>query len=504
MEPAQSLNIAERFLDARIAEGDGDRVALKTTGGDFTYAQVHDLASRYATVLRDRGVRQEQRVIIALPDGADFVGAFFGTLKLGAVVVMVNPHQPADAIFDVCDRARAQVCVLSAGTLPHGDTPWPARWLEVGHPADDEALAGASPMTQTVPTHRDDPAIWLFSGGTTGRPKAVVQSHASFAYTTARYGHEVLGYDRDDVVLSVPKLYFGYATGANLLFPFSVGATSVLFSERCTVDTLFAMIERFSPTILINVPTMVNHMVNAPEAPDMASLRLSTSAGEALSPTLHGRWRERFGVPLVDGLGTAEMWHIFLSNRPDKVQPGTLGWPVPGFEIELRDPEGRPVSQGEVGRMWVKGGARAIGYWQNAEADREAFVGPWYASQDMLCQNADGSFTYCGRGDDMLKVSGRWVSPREVEDSLLRHPMVKEAAVVGVADAAGLVKPWAFILPAEGLPAHEAEAAKALQDHVKSDLEPYKYPRQVRFMADLPRTHLGKVSRGALKKMAHG
>jgi benzoate-CoA ligase family protein len=312
----------------------------------------------------------------------------------------------------------------------------------------------------------------------------------------------------DDITLSVPKLYFGYATGSNLLFPFAVGGTSALWPERCTADALFDRIERFRPTVLVNVPTMVNHMLADPDAPqrDLSSLRLATSAGEALPEELHRRWNEAFGVELLDGLGTAEMWHIFISNRPGDVRPGTLGTVVPGFEVRVCDEEGAEVPDGEVGWLWVRGGSCAIGYWQQMEKTQEAFRGEWYVSGDMVSRDADGCFTYAGRGDDMLKVSGKWLSPKEVENCLLEHAAVREVAVVGVTDESGLTKPHAFILP-ETPPddssalAEEAEAlAGELKAFVKERLDPYKYPRVIHFLDELPRTHLGKVDRARLRR----
>ena len=264
----------------------------------------------------------------------------------------------------------------------------------------------------TVATHRDDPAIWLFSGGTTGRPKAVVQPHRSYANTTECYAKRGVGYTPEDVTISVPKLYFGYATGANLFFPFAVGGSAVLFPERPTAEVLFAHIARHRPTILVNVPKLVREMVEHPAAAqqDLSCLRFATSAGEALPPALYHRWKETFGVELLDGLGTAEMWHIFISNRPGGVVPGTLGAVVPGFEVQLRDDEGREVPEGEVGTLWVRGGSRAIAYWQQMEKTQQAFRGEWYVSSDMLRKNPDGTYVYCGRADDMLKVSGKWLS----------------------------------------------------------------------------------------------
>jgi benzoate-CoA ligase family protein len=385
----------------------------------------------------------------------------------------------------------------------------------VGDPETDHSLEAASATLETFPSHRDDPAIWLFSGGTTGRPKAVVQPHRSYANTTVCYGQGVLDLTENDITLSVPKLYFGYAMGSNLFFPFSVGGSAVLFAEAATAEIVFEKIERFRPTVLITVPKMVHLMVDQPSARerDFSSLRLATCAGEALPVELHRRWDETFGIDLLDGLGTAEMWHIFLSNRPGAARRGTLGQAVPGFIVEVRDAEGRPVPDGEVGMLWVKGGSRAIAYWQRMERTTEAFRGEWYVSGDMVVRDPDGYFTYCGRGDDMLKVGGKWLSPKEVEGCLLEHPAVADVAVVGVTNAAGLTVPRACVVlrpsdASEGQISRSERAiatdrdglAAELQAFVRERLEPYKYPREVVFLDALPRTHLGKVDRGALRE----
>lgn len=509
--PPERFNIADYFLDDRLREGRGDRTALLTDGGRLTYAEVHALASRFGNLLRERGVQPEQRVIIALPDGPEYVAALFGILKAGGVAVMVNPHLRGEEIRYFYEYTRAVLAFTAPETAGRfQEAAEGARHLRevltVGGSEFDRLLAGTSAELENFPSHRDDAAIWLFSGGTTGRPKAVVQTHTSYANSTECYAKGVLGITEEDITLSVPKLYFGYATGSNLLFPFSVGAASALFPERCTADVLFEKIRAFRPTILVNVPTMVGHMVNDPDAAgrDLSFLRLSTSAGEALPPELHRRWDEVFGVELLDGLGTAEMWHIFLSNRPGDVRPGTLGRPVPGFDVRVRDEEGRELPPGEVGWLWVRGNSRAIWYWQRMDRTREAFRGEWYVSGDLVSRDADGYFTYGGRADDMLKVSGKWLSPREVEDCLLQHPAVREVAVVGVTDDAGLVKPRAVVVPEPGpedAPLPEPDGLTAeLQAFVKERLEPYKYPREVVFVEALPRTHLGKVDRGRLRR----
>ena len=529
--PPEPFNIAEYLLGDRVREGRGGLRALLTDRGELTYAEVNALANRYGHVLLSAGVRPEERVLIALPDGPEFVGVLFGALRIGAVGVMLNPFLRRDEIEYFFRYTRGSVLFTDsarppsligapadrdADSGPVADIPWapgiggPRDTFLVDDPEFRERLASQSPVLDPFPTHRDDPALWLFSGGTTGRPKGVVQTHASFANTTECYGKRVLGLTASDITLSVPKLYFGYATGSNLFFPFSVGATAALFPERCTPEVLFEKIESFRPTLLVNVPTMIRNMVSHRDAArrDLSSLRLATSAGEALPPELHRRWRDTWGVDLLDGLGTAEMWHIFISNRPGDVRPGTLGRAVPGFDIRVCDDDGREVPAGEVGWLHVRGGSRALGYWQRAEATAEAFRGEWYVSGDMIVQDEDGVFSYCGRGDDMLKVKGKWLAPGEVEDCLLGHPAVAEAAVVGVPNRAGLAEPVAWVVttavPAGSDPSADAGPGlpAALRTFVAERLASYKAPAEVRVVDDLPRTHLGKVDRAALRRAA--
>ena len=502
MIPAR-LNLAAHLLDARILEGHGARPAIRTKSHTLAYADVARLSAQYAHILATDDIRPEERVIVALPDGADFVTALFGILRRGSVVVMVNPDAPPELIRYFFEYTRATAAFVPADreTLFQQAAAGVARATHlypVGGPEFSERLQSQPGELSAFDSHRDDAAIWLFSGGTTGRPKAVVQTHRSFANTTALYGHGVLGIGPEDITISVPKLFFGYATGANLFFPFSVGASSVLFAEPCRPEVLFAEIARHRPTILINVPTMIQQMVSHQDArsQDLSSLRLTTSAGEALPSELHERWMRAFGVELLDGLGTAEMWHIFISNRPGHVVPGTLGRVVPGFEVKLCDADGHEVSDGEVGALWVKGDSRAIGYWQQMDDTMRAFRGEWYVSGDMLRRNPDETFTYGGRSDDMLKVSGKWVAPGELENCLMTHPAVREVAVVGVKNVDGLVKPYAFVVAESP----SAALAEELQEYARTRLERYKYPREVIFLDALPRTHLGKVDRGALSK----
>jgi len=504
--PPETFNLSEHLVVQRLAEGLESRRAILCDEGTLSYGDVAARMNRYGNLLRDAGVRAEERVIVALPDGPDFAAALFGALRIGAVVVMVNPELTADQqrYFFEYTRARAALVSGEAASVfadaAQGALHAP-RLMVVGESEVGRHLASASPELDPFPTHRDDAAIWLFSGGTTGKPKAVVQSHRSFANTTELYGRGVLGIRPDDVTISVPKLYFGYATGSNLFFPFASGGACVLFPERCTPQALFDRIERHRPTVLVNVPTMAKKMLEHPDAHrgSLASLRLATSAGEALPADLHRAWNERFGVPLLDGLGTAEMWHIFISNHPDDIRPGTLGRAVPGFDVRVCDEEGRELPRGEVGHLWVRGDSRAHGYWQQMEKTRAAFRGDWYVSGDMISMDRDGYVTYRGRADDMLKVSGKWLSPRELEDCLLRHPSVAEVAVVGGRGPDGLVKPHAFVRTRAPEAAGE-ELAAELKMWAREQLEPYKYPRRVVFVDSFPRTHLGKIDRGQLAK----
>jgi benzoate-CoA ligase family protein len=498
----QPLNIAHWFLDARIEEGRGDRVALHTDAGRWTYREVQALANRYANVLSAAGVAPEQRVIIALPDGPDYVGALFGILKIGAVVVMVNPELKPDAIAYFLEYSRAAAVL----TTEEHAAPFraagermarPPMLLAVRSREISDRLERAPANWQNYPTHPDDPAIWLFSCGTTGRPKAAVQPHRSYRNTAECYARHVLGYTEDDVTLSVPKLFFGYAMGSNLFFPFAAGAGSVLFEDRCTADAIFERIARYRPTVLITVPTMVNQMVSHPAAAaqDLGCLRLATSAGEGLPEELHARWDRAFGVPLLDGLGTAEQWHIFLSNRVGRVRRGTLGEVVPGFEIKVMDEEGREVPDGAMGHLWVRGGSRALGYWQQLDKSQSCFRGEWVVTGDLVSRSADGYYTYGGRADELLKVQGKWLSAVEVEGCLLQHPAVAQAAVVGVTDAHGLMKPHAYVVPRERRDA----LAEEIKSFARERLDAYKCPREVIFVDSLPTTHLGKVDRGRLR-----
>ena len=503
------VNLARYLLDHNLEAGRGDKICLRYGETNLTYAQVVEMSDRAGNVLRELGIEMEDRVLLVLPDCPEFVATWFATLKIGAVFAMVNVAVPADDLLYYLEYSRAKVAVVTPAVAealrPHLPRCRYLRHLAVaggeaeGCPSVGELLARASPDLLWADTSRDDVAGWLFTSGSTGKPKAAVHLHHDFAYNIECYAKRVLGVTATDVTASVPKLYFGYATGTNLMFPFALGAQTVLFSERSTAERMFEIIERYRPTILTSVPTMINAMLQLPGAAgrDLGSLRLVLSAGEALPEELYRRWMEVFGVEILDGIGSAEMFHIYISNRPGDVKPGSLGRLVPGYEARIVGPGGDDVPAGEQGTLHVKGDSAAVGYWLDHEKSKATFAGDWCVSGDQFRRDPSGYFYYAGRSDDMIKVSGLFVSPLEIENLLLQHPAVGEACVVGVEDDHGLIKPMAYIVVRPG---HEAgpELATALQHHVKERAAPHKYPRWVEFLDDLPRSDRGKIARREL------
>ena len=507
MEFPERFNMAWYYLDRNVEEGRGDKTCLFWRDEAYTYREVQAQANRFGNALRTLGVDAEDRVLLVLPDRPEFAFAWFAAAKVGAVIAMVNPTLPAEDLAYYFQYTRARVAVVDASTL---DRIGPLRGgfrhlrhlIVVGDPGPhlsfDELCANASDRFENADTHRDDPAIWLFTSGSTGKPKAAVHLQQDLPWNTERYAKQVMGIREDDLTVSVPKLFFGYATGTNLLFPFAVGAATALFSERSEPGTLFDVIERFRPTILTSVPTMINGMLNHPggRKRDLSSLRVCLSAGEALPVELYRRWMDAFGVEILDGIGSAEMFHIYISNAPGDVVPGSLGRLVPGYEARIVDSLGHDVPEGEAGTLWVKGESAAVLYWQAHEKSKEVLRGDWVVTGDHMRRDEKGLFWYEGRTDDMLKVSGIFVSPYEVENCLLQHPRVAECAVIGYKGPDGLVKPKAFVVPREG--EGDAALARELQEFVKGRLAPFKYPRVVEFAPSLPKNDRGKIDRRRL------
>ena len=504
VELPERLNAAAVFIDRHLQEGRADKAAILCGDETITYQGLYEGVNRLGNALRGLGLRMEERVLLALSDRPEFCHAWFATLKAGAVFAMVNPLLKRDDYAYYLEYTKARVVVAHAEAMAElAPAARAARLCETvlvvgGEPAGWASYERA--LAETEPTRRDDLAGWLFTSGSTGRPKACVHVHSDFAYSTEAYALGVVGYREEDVCVSVPKLFFGYATGTNLMFPFRVGASAALFAERSTPDALLDAIERHRPTFLTNVPTMMAGLLKSDRlaAADLSSLRLSVSAGEALPPSLYAQWRERTGVEVLDGIGSAEMFHIYISNAPGDVRPGSLGRIVPGYEAQVVGPDGAPVPDGEPGRLRVRGGSTALCYWADKAKSRETFQGEWCLSADIFRRDAEGYFFYEGRDDDLLKVSGIFVSPLEIEDVLLSHPAVAEVCVVGREDAGGLVKPHAFVVvrpPRRG----DDALADELKRHVKSRLAPHKYPRWFEWRDALPKNDRGKVARKVLE-----
>ena len=544
--PGERFNIAQHLLTANL--GRPTKAAFIDDAGTLSYGQLDERVRRLAAGLRAMGLKREERVLLLMQDTTDWPVAFLGAIYAGLVPVAVNTLLSADDYAYMLEHSRAQAVLVSGAQLPALVSAMVKSDHEVqrvivsrpqaplhGAPSDASPLHGApseaspphpaevefeafvnaqAPLAKPAATRADDPGFWLYSSGSTGRPKGTVHSHANPYWTCELYGKAILGLTETDVCFSAAKLFFAYGLGNGLTFPMSVGATTLLMPERPTPDAVFkrwlGQVGEVTPTVFYGAPTGFAGMLAAPKLPAAkdVSLRLVSSAGEALPAELGERFKRHFGVDIIDGIGSTEMLHIYLSNQPGRVRYGSTGWPVPGYDIELRG-EGSEsgaggeggeacaaVPDGEPGDLYVRGPSAALMYWGNREKSRETFQGGWTKSGDKYVHNADGSYTYSGRGDDMLKVSGIYVSPFEVEATLVMHPAVLEAAVIGVADAEGLTKTKAFVVLKAGSQASEDE----LKLFVKEKLAPYKYPRQIEFVDDLPKTATGKIQRFKLRE----
>jgi benzoate-CoA ligase family protein len=511
IEFPEKFNMADYFLYHNLEEGREGKVCLYFEDETYTYGEAARMANRAGTALRELGLRQEDRVLIVLPDCPEFVWTWFGASRIGAVVTMVNPLLPAVDYKYYLEYTRARVAVIHESLLAtFAEAAADARHLRnvlvVGNDHGDFLSFGntVSAMPETLApaeTHRDDIAIWLFTSGSTGHPKGAVHLQHDLPYNTEVFARRTIGVREDDLTVSVPKLFFGYATGTNLLFSFAVGGATALFSERSTPEKLFEVIERYRPTILTTVPTMINAMLNATGGtpPQLSSLRFCYSAGEALPVELYTRWMDVFGVEIYDGIGSAEMFHIYITNRPGDVRPGSLGRIVEGYEARIVDTEGATVQTGEMGTLRVKGDSAALCYWNAHEKSKETFAGDWCTTGDQFHVDRDGYYWYHGRTDDMLKVSGVFVAPAEIENCLLQHEAVLECAVVGFDAGDGLVKPKAFVV-ARDTHTPDDTLADQLKDFVKARLALYKYPRRIEFVASLPKNDRGKIDRKLLKQ----
>lgn len=515
MELPLEFNMADYFLFDRLEEGKGGSIAIRTVDRAWTYEEVAQWSHRFTNTVRELGLRPEERVLIALPDVPEFAFAIFGTLRAGGVVAMTNPLLPAEDLAYTIDYTRCRVLVCDSEVARKlapkmKEFPLLDAVLVLGeHTPQDDRIHAWDPLVKGAPDHssawqttRDDPAYWLFTSGSTGRPKAAMHRHEDFAWNCERYAKQVLQIHSDDVTLSVPRLYFGYSTGTNLFFPFSVGATTCLYPEKPTPDVLLDRIEHFRPTVLTSVPTSIRQVVDHPGARerDLSSLRAVVSAGEALPPEVYDRWMSYFGVEILDGIGSAESFHIYISNRPGGAVQGSLGHLVPGYEAKIVDDDGHEVGPGEVGRLKVKGRSIATGYWKAHDKSLETFQGGWLVTADLFRQDETGRFWYAGRTDDVLKVGGMFVSPLEIENALLEHEAVAEAAVVEYKED-GFTKPIAFVALDKGNQGDQ-DLAMAIARTAKKSLAAYKFPRRVAFLDALPQNDRGKVARRQLRDKA--
>ncbi|MQA85478.1 MAG: benzoate-CoA ligase family protein [Streptosporangiales bacterium] len=518
------FNASTYLVDRRVEAGEGDRVALAGPRGTHTYAELLDLVGRVAAGLRELGVRPEERVMIFMVDGPRMLATILGAMRMGAVPVPVSTMLPADDLAELLADSRAHVLVASEefaatveGALSDGASPDVSDLValvvdgeaSVAAPAPVESYSfdqvlGTNPprweaRTAPYPTGPDSPALWLYTSGTTGRPKAAMHRHANIRHVAETYGHQVLGIGPDDRCLSVAKLFFAYGIGNSCFFPLSVGASAVLDPNRPTPESVAERLVAERPTLFFGVPTFYAALLGS-QIPDDAfgSVRRAVSAGEPLPARVYGRFLDRFGVEILDGIGSTEALHIFLSNRAGEVRPGTTGIAVPGYDLKILDDAGGPVERGKPGSLYVRGPSLALGYWCRTDTTRRVFQGEWLYTGDTYMEDEDGYYSCMGRTDDMIKAGGIWVAPSDVENRLIEHPEVRQAVVVAVPDADGIDKPVACVVVEPGA----RVGADELVAFCREKLASFKRPRQVLFVDSVPTTATGKVQRFALREWA--
>src|SRR5947209_263803 len=501
LELPYRYNVAADLLDRNLNAGRADKVAIYSAGGGTTYRELFKLACGAARTLKELGVRREERVLIVAYDSPGWVAAFLGAIRFGAVPVPVNPLLQRSEDYDhFIEDSLAKVVVVDGATeeklQPAADrAAEPPLLLRAGQIAVEKEV-------EPAPTRRDDMAFWLYSSGSTGKPKAVVHLQHDIPYTCVSYAEQVLGITDKDTTFSTTGLFHAYGFGNNLTFPYWVGASTVLHAGRHTPATVLDTIEKRRPTLFFSAPTLYNAILNfeGAKSRDLSSIRHCVAAAEALPAEVWRRWKDAFGLTILDGVGSTEMLHIYCSNRIDDFRPGSSGKPVPGYELKILDPDGKTVEPGEAGDLYVKGDSALALYWAQHAKSKRSILGDWFFTGDRYRIDGDGFYWYEGRSDDMIKVSGLWVSPVEIESVLLEHPAVAESAVVGIS-IDGFTKIKAFVIAKPDAPGTEALVIE-LQDHCKSRLQRYQYPHLIEFVSDLPKTVTGKIQRYKLRERA--
>ena len=520
LELPERLNAAAVFVDSHVAEGRGDKPAILCGERIIAYNDLYEGVNRVGNALRGLGVCMEQRVAILLPDSPECVFAFFGAMKIGAVAIPMNTMlMPKDYRY-LLDDSRAKVLFVDPSMLKHIDEiRGDLRYLEhivvtgeditTGEGAEgclglETLMQSASASLEPVDTSKDDSAFWLYSSGTTGFPKGAIHLHHDMIVEADLYARHVLGVNESDVSFSVAKLFFAYGLGNGLYFPLRTGGTTVLLPGRPMPETVYEVVDRYQPTVFYSVPTSYAALLHLAEKTDRTSLgrvRMCVSAGEPLPKNIYERWLDRFGVEILDGIGSTEILHIFISNRPNRAKAGSTGQVVPGYEARIVDEDDNELPVGQVGTLMIKGDSIAAGYWNKHEQTKETFRGQWINTHDKYIRDEDDYFWYAGRTDDMMKVGGQAVWPTDVEAVLQEHPAVLESGVVGAVDGDGLTKPCAYVV-LKDLDAASPELARELQDFVKQNTARHKYPRAVIFVDSLPKTATGKIQRYKLRDRA--
>src|SRR6202171_4441995 len=501
LELPDRYNVGADLLERNLEAGRENKIAMLSAAGDLTYADLFKLSCGAARTLHDLGVRREERVLIAGYDSPGWVAAFLGAIRLGAVPVPVNPLLQRSEDYDhYIDDSLARVVVVDANTEEKLKSAVARAAGGARRMRSDQISPG--PEVAVAPTRKDDMAFWLYSSGSTGKPKAVVHLQHDIPYTCVTYGQQVLGITESDITFSTTGLFHAYGFGNNLTIPYWVGASTVLHAGRSTPATTLDTIEKRRPTLFFSAPTLYNAILNFEGAKDrdLSSIRHCVAAAEALPAEVWRRWKDAFGLTILDGVGSTEMLHIYCSNRLDDVRPGSSGKPVPGYELKILDEEGRPLPAGEAGDLYVKGDSALALYWAQHEKTKRSIHGEWFFTGDRYRVDEDGYYWYEGRSDDMIKVSGLWVSPIEIESVLMEHPVVAESAVVGV-DVDGFMKIKAFVIIKGDGAAGDALVAE-LQEHCKTRLQRFQYPHLIEVVQELPKTVTGKIQRFKLRQPA--